>query len=217
MTLICPNIYVQNLKQNIYSLHERFFFWKIVIKVSKRNDNIFPSVSLMHWMKQNCKPTDEVNSFINKIVQMANGPIEVMTCAEDESDASYALSTLHLLDSGWWGRRKLPEGLPWFGRDCHRGQGGAEETGPDFILARWRGGGMVEYFIEQSLELIISFFEIYLLCTERYYNVEELLLRLKCIARNIFCCKGSVENVNIPVEKSLFLLKAHFSNFSSIQ
>ena len=26
MTLICPNIYVQNLKQNIYSLHERFFF-----------------------------------------------------------------------------------------------------------------------------------------------------------------------------------------------
>ena len=153
MTLICPNIYVQNLKQNIYSLHERFFFWKIVIKVSKRNDNIFPSVSLMHWMKQNCKPTDEVNSFINKIVQMANGPIEVMTCAEDESDASYALSTLHLLDSGWWGRRKLPEGLPWFGRDCHRGQGGAEETGPDFILARWRGGGMVEYFIEQSLKL----------------------------------------------------------------
>ena len=76
---------------------------------------------------------------------------------------------------------------------------------------------MVEYFIEQSLELIISFFEIYLLCTERYYNVEELLLRSKCIARNIFCCKGSVENVNIPVEKSLFLLKAHFSNFSSIQ
>ena len=97
----------------------------------------------MHWMKQNCKPTDEVNSFINKIVQMANGPIEVMTCAGDESDASSALSALHLLDSGWWGRRKLPEGLPWFGRDCHRGQGGAEETGPDFILARWRGGGMV--------------------------------------------------------------------------
>ena len=54
----------------------------------------------MHWMKQNCKPTDEVNSFINKIVQMANGPIEVMTCAGDESDASSALSTLHLLDSG---------------------------------------------------------------------------------------------------------------------
>ena len=75
---------------------------------------------------------------------------------------------------------------------------------------------MVEYFIEQSLELSLSVSLKYIYC-EHYYNVEELLLRLKCIARNIFCCKGSVENVNIPVEKSLFLLKAHFSNFSSIQ
>ena len=31
----------------------------------------------MQWMKENCKPTDEVNSFINKIVQMAHDPIEV--------------------------------------------------------------------------------------------------------------------------------------------
>ena len=29
-------------------------------------------------MKQNCKPVDQVNAFINKIVQMATDPIEVI-------------------------------------------------------------------------------------------------------------------------------------------
>ena len=31
----------------------------------------------MLWMKQNCKPNDEVNSFINEIIQMSQQPIEV--------------------------------------------------------------------------------------------------------------------------------------------
>ena len=36
------------------------------------------SVSLMLWMKQAGKPSDEVNNFINKIVQMSKEPIEVL-------------------------------------------------------------------------------------------------------------------------------------------
>lgn len=35
------------------------------------------SVSLMLWMKQAGKPSDEVNDYINKIVQMSKEPIEV--------------------------------------------------------------------------------------------------------------------------------------------
>lgn len=31
----------------------------------------------MLWMKQNCKPNDEVNILINEIIQMSQQPIEV--------------------------------------------------------------------------------------------------------------------------------------------
>jgi len=44
------------------------------------------AVSLMLWMKQNCKPNDEVNSFINEIIQMSQQPIEMLV---DEEDGSF--------------------------------------------------------------------------------------------------------------------------------
>ena len=39
----------------------------------------------MQWMKENGKPSDEVNDLINKIVQMSREPIEVLVDEEDES------------------------------------------------------------------------------------------------------------------------------------
>lgn len=43
------------------------------------------AVSLMQWMKENGKPSDEVNDLINKIVQMSREPIEVLVDEEDGS------------------------------------------------------------------------------------------------------------------------------------
>ena len=39
----------------------------------------------MQWMKENGKPSDEVNDLINKIVQMSREPIEVLVDEEDGS------------------------------------------------------------------------------------------------------------------------------------
>ena len=39
----------------------------------------------MQWMKENGKPSDEVNDLINKIVQMSREPIEILVDEEDGS------------------------------------------------------------------------------------------------------------------------------------
>lgn len=96
-------------------------------------------VSLMLAMKQNSKPVDEVNAFINQIVKMSYDPIAVIKLAW--------LNQIHTFtpvsDSCWWGGLKLPESFPRPGPDCHRGQRRAEEEDHPEQVARRRGRGVV--------------------------------------------------------------------------
>ena len=51
---------------------------KLLTFISKKLPFFFFVVSLMIAMKQNSKPVDEVNAFINQIVKMSYEPIAVI-------------------------------------------------------------------------------------------------------------------------------------------
>ena len=117
--------------------------FKIFDLILKNYPFFFFIVSLMIAMKQNSKPVDEVNAFINQIVKMSYEPIAVI---------EYRISLIKLIsykqppfytDSCWWGGFKLPESFQRPCPDCHWGKRGAEEEGHHQQLARWRRRGVV--------------------------------------------------------------------------
>jgi len=67
-------------------LSEKLFPGRNYERLLVQYERMNAAVSLMLWMKQNCKPNDEVNILINEIIQMSQQPIEMLV---DEEDGSF--------------------------------------------------------------------------------------------------------------------------------
>merc|ERR1711963_1258146 len=67
-------------------LSEKLFPGRNYERLLVQYERMNATVSLMLWMKQNCKPNDEVNILINEIIQMSQQPIEMLV---DEEDGSF--------------------------------------------------------------------------------------------------------------------------------